>query len=149
LVGTLLASRNDSGDMVADLYWLAADNRIAAGPDVARADLSSLFVASGQACGVGFIMQAPSSSFAGSAFQVTALGCAVGNLSYAHEHGHNMGMEQKPENGDPPDQASYPGSYGHYVDGSFRTAMSYVDPCPHGCNRIARFSNPTPTYRAH
>jgi hypothetical protein len=146
LVGTLLASRNDSGDMVADLYWLAADNGIAAARDVVRADLVSLLVASGQFCGVGFVMQTPSPLFAGDAFQVTALGCAVGNLSYAHEHGHNMGMEHNPENGNPPALASYPWSYGHYVDGSFRTVMSYVDPCPHGCNRVARFSNPNLTY---
>jgi hypothetical protein len=146
LVGTLLASRNDSGDMVADLYWLAADNAIAAARDVVRADLVSLLVVSGGACGVGFVMQDPGLGFADSAFQVTALSCAVGNLSYAHEHGHNMGMEHNPENGSPPAEASYPWSYGHYVDGSFRTVMSYVDPCPHGCNRIARFSNPNLTY---
>jgi peptidyl-Asp metalloendopeptidase len=146
LVSTLLASRNDSGDMTADIYWLTADPAIAAARDVARADLVSLLVENGQFCGIGWIMQAPSASFASHAFQVTARACAVGNLTYAHEHGHNMGMEHNPENGNSPLQASYPWSFGHYVDGVFRTVMSYADPCAGGCPRIARFSNPDLTY---
>lgn len=145
LVATVLANRNDSGDMVSDLYWLAADAAIAAARDVSRADLVSLLVESGQACGVGFVMQAPGPSFAGSAFQVTALSCAVGNLSWAHEHGHNMGMEHNPENGSLPSSASYLWSFGHYVNGVFRTVMSY-DSCANGCPRVARFSNPDLTY---
>ena len=149
LVSTLLASRNDSGDMLADIDWLTADPAIAAARDVARADLVALLVEAGQFCGVGWLMQSPSLSFAGNAFQVTARSCAVGNLSYAHEHGHNMGLEHNPQNGSPPNQASYPWSFGHYVNGVFRTVMSYVDPCANGCVRVARFSNPNLTYSGH
>jgi hypothetical protein len=146
LVSTVLASRNDSGDMEADLNWLTSDAGIAAARDVARADMVALIVQSGQACGIGWVMRSPASWFASNAFQVTALSCAVGNLSYAHEHGHNMGMEHNPENGASSAQASYPWSFGHYVNGVFRTVMSYVNPCPNGCNRVARFSNPNLTY---
>ncbi|HEX7185802.1 MAG TPA: M12 family metallo-peptidase [Thermoanaerobaculia bacterium] len=149
LVSTVLANRNDSGDMVADLYWLTDDAGIAAARDVARADLVSLLVESGQGCGVGWVMDDPGLWFASHAFQVTARGCAVGNLSYAHEHGHNMGMEHNPENGSPPNQASYPWSFGHYVNGVFRTVMSYANPCANGCNRVARFSNPNLTYAGY
>ena len=150
LVSTILASRNDSGDMEADLYWLTSDAGIAAARDVARADMVGLLVQSGGgACGIGWVMRSPASWFASNAFQVTARSCAVGNLSYAHEHGHNMGMEHNPQNGAPSAQASYPWSFGHYVNGVFRTVMSYVDPCPNGCTRVARFSNPDLTYAGH
>jgi hypothetical protein len=73
------------------------------------------------------------------AFTVTARSCAVGNLSFAHELGHNMGSQHNPENGSGP---TFPYGFGHYVNGSYRTVMSYVDPCPSGCTRVAYFSNP-------
>ncbi len=148
LVSTMLANRNDSGNISADLSWLTTDPAIAAARDVVRADMVSLLVENGAgACGVGWVMRNPGASFASNAFQVTARSCAVGNLSYAHEHGHNMGMEHNPENGvSPSSAASYPWSFGHYVNGVFRTVMSYVDPCPSGCTRVARFSNPNLTF---
>jgi len=146
LVSIIQAGYNDSGDMGADLDWLTSDAAIAAARDVARADMVGLIVEGGQACGVGFVMQSPAAWFASYAFQVTARSCAVGNLSYAHEHGHNMGMEHNPENGSSPAQASYPWSFGHYVNGLFRTVMSYSNPCANGCTRVARFSNPNLTY---
>ncbi len=147
LVATIPATRNDSGDIQADLNWVTSDPGIATSRDVFRADLVSLMVENGAgSCGVGWVMQSPGSGFASHAFQVTARGCAVGNLSYAHEHGHNMGMEHNPENGSPPAQASYPWSFGHWVNGVFRTVMSYANPCTSGCPRVARFSNPNLTY---
>jgi hypothetical protein len=94
-------------------------------------------------CGIASVMRNPGSSFQSSAFQVTARGCAVGNLTYAHEHGHNMGFEHDPANGAPPNVASYPWSFGHNVSGVFRTVMSYQ--CPQGCTRVPHFSNPDVT----
>ena len=72
-------------------------------------------------------------------FYVTHRTCVVGNLSFAHELGHNMGSTHNPENGS---SATYSFGFGHYVNGSFRTVMSYVDPCTSGCTRRAYFSNP-------
>ena len=37
---------------------------------------------------------------------------------------------------------TYPYGFGHYVNGSYRTVMSYVDPCTGGCTRRPYFSNP-------
>ena len=102
----------------------------------------SLMVESGSACGVGFVMRSPGAGFASSAFQVTARSCAVGNLSFAHEHGHNMGFEHDPANGTTPANASFPYSFGHFVNGSYRTVMSYSTQCSSGCTRVAHFSNP-------
>jgi hypothetical protein len=50
-----------------------------------------------------------------------------------------MGSQHNPENGSGP---TFPYGFGHYVNGSYRTVMSYVDPCTSGCTRVAYFSNP-------
>src|SRR6185437_4615652 len=44
-----------------------------------------------------------------------------------------------------PSGASYPWSFGHYVNGAFRTIMSY-DVCSLGCPRVLHFSNPDVSY---
>lgn len=128
-----------------DLSWLSQDAEVAGWRNATGADLVSLIVSAtaGGACGVGYLMQSPGAGFAGSAFQVTARSCAVGNLSYVHEHGHNMGLTHNPENGSGP---SFPYAYGHWVDGSFRTVMSYSNPCTSGCTRRPYFSNPNVSF---
>jgi len=57
-----------------------------------------------------------------------------------------MGSQHNPENGSGP-IFSY--SYGHYVNGAYRTVMSYSDPCTSGCTRVAHFSNPMISYLGH
>lgn len=107
------------------------------------ADMVGMLLADGGgACGCGYVMRSPGQAFAGSAFQVTANDCAVGNLTYAHEHGHNSGMEHDPANGASPGAASYDWSFGHYADRLFRTVMSYSSPCTSSCPRQPYFSNP-------
>jgi hypothetical protein len=142
LVATALSVREDSGDMGADLSWLAQDAATAALRNAVGADMVSLLVEGGNACGIGYVMRNPGPGFAGSAYQVTARSCAVGNLSFAHEHGHNMGMEHDPANGPTPATASFPWSFGHFVNGSYRTVMSYATQCVGGCTRVPHFSNP-------
>lgn len=114
------------------------------------ADMVSLLVANlPSACGIGYVMRSPGAGFAGNAVQITDRDCAVGNLSWAHEHGHNMGFEHDPANGTTPASASYPWSFGHYVEGqggqSFRTVMSHQCPLG-GCTRRPYFSNPTVSF---
>lgn len=142
LVGAALSTREDSGSMSADLAWLRGDSATAARRDELAADLVSLIVNGGEACGVGYVMRSVGPAFASSGFQVTARGCAVGNLSFAHEHGHNMGFEHDPANGITPVGASFPYAFGHFVDGSYRTVMSYASECTAGCTRVPHFSNP-------
>lgn len=145
LVGVRLTTRVDSGDSGSDLGWLAGDAEVAGWRNEVRADLVGMIAEFSNACGQGFLMGSPpSAGFAPSAFQVTSRGCAVGNLSYAHEHGHNMGFHHNPE--DAGGGASFPYAYGHYVDGQFRTVMSYAGRCPTGCTRRPYFSNPNVQY---
>jgi hypothetical protein len=149
LVHTALANRQDSGNLSSDLGWLVSDPGVAALRDSQAADLVSLIVENGGGyCGLGYVMRNPGPGFASSAFQVTVRYCAVGNLSFAHEHGHNLGFEHNPENsGAWPNSGSYPWSYAHYVPGQFRTVMSYSNPCGGlGCTRVPRFSNPAVLY---
>ena len=116
------------------------------------ADLVSLLVANlPDACGIGYLMRTPGAGFAPYAVQITARGCAVGNMSWAHEHGHNLGFEHDPANGGTPGDASWPWSFGHYVEGpdsAFRTVMAYQCPAG-GCTRRAYFSNPDVSYGGH
>ena len=99
-------------------------------------------------CGCGYVMRNPGPGFAGSAFQVTGVHCAVGNLTYAHEHGHNMGMEHDPANGTSPANASYPWAFGHFQSNSFRTVMSYANQCTN-CPRRMYFSNPNVSFQGN
>lgn len=109
-----------------------------------NADLVAAIGEISGACGVGYLMGSNPAGNPNNGFTVTARSCAVGNLSFAHELGHNMGSQHNPENGS---GATYPYGYGHYANGVFRTVMSYVDPCPNGCTRRAYFSNPFIAYQ--
>jgi hypothetical protein len=143
LVGTMEAVNYTENGLEAALNWVRTDPNVAAVRNTVNADLVSILVENDPAnCGVGALMRTVRPSFAISAFSATRRSCAVGNLTFAHELGHNQGCEHNPENGGPPSSASYPFAFGHYVNGSFRTVMSYSDPCPSGCPRVAHFSNP-------
>ncbi|MBX7220315.1 MAG: hypothetical protein K1Y36_10255 [Blastocatellia bacterium] len=112
--------------------------------DQYRADLMSLIVeVLPSACGIGYVMTNVNTTFASSAYSITDRGCAVGNLSFAHELGHTQGSQHDPANGG---TAAYAYSYGHFVDGQFRTVMSYSSECTQGCTRVAHFSNPNVNY---
>jgi hypothetical protein len=144
LVRTQLADYNDTGNSSADLTWVRNDPQVAALRNTVGADMVSLIANNiGNSCGRGYLMTNPGPGFAGSAFQVTARNCAVGNLSFAHEFGHNLGLDHNPENGTtPPADASFPWSFGHWHNGSYRTVLSYSSPCGNGCTRRPYFSNP-------
>jgi peptidyl-Asp metalloendopeptidase len=146
LVGVRLTTRADSGDSSTDLDWLVTNAEVAGWRNEVGADLVGMIAEFSNACGQGYLMGSPPHvSFAPLAFQVSARSCAVGNLSYAHEHGHNIGFHHNPEDsggGSP----SFPYAYGHYVNGQFRTVMSYANPCTSGCTRRPYFSNPSVQY---
>ena len=135
---------SETGSSRDDLVWVRRDPKVAALRQAMGADLVTLFVETmNDACGIGYIMngRALSPSFAGFAFNVVRRICAP-NYVLAHELGHNLGAEHDPVNGEPPSAASFPWSYGHFVDGSFRTVMSYNTECPSQCPRAPHFSNP-------
>lgn len=139
LAGVRFTSRADSGSSSTDLSWVRNDPEVAAWRDQVGADMVGMISEFSNACGQGYLMSSPGPGFAPSAYQVTARSCAVGNLSYAHEHGHNMGLHHDPANGS---GAAYPYAYGHFIDGNYRTVLSYSTECTAGCTRRPYFSNP-------
>lgn len=144
LVGVRFTSRADSGNSLTDLSWLRTDPEVAAWRNETGADMVGMIAEFSNSCGQGYLMgNPPGPGFAPNAFQVTARTCAIGNLTYAHEHGHNMGFQHNPENGSGP---AYPYAFGHWVNGNFRTVMSYANPCTSGCTRRPYFSNPNVSF---
>lgn len=132
---------------VFDLEWLRADPVAVAMREEVGADLASLWVERSLSnCGAGFIMDRLDAGFAADAVQITLRMCAIGNLVYVHEHGHNMGMQHDPLYGVPPAQALFPWAFGHYVDHGFTTVMSYPYACAGDCFRAPHFSNPAVNY---
>jgi hypothetical protein len=109
--------------------------------DTHGADLVALLINDGVYCGIAWLPSTPSED---QGFSVTAQNCAVGNKSFAHELGHNMGAHHDPANATP--WGPKPFNKG-YVDplGNWRTVMAYSAPCG-GCTRLAYFSNPKLTY---
>lgn len=132
----------ESGNASTDLSNLRNNATIQGLRNTYNADLVAQIEEVSSVCGIGYLMGG-SGGNQNNGFTVTARSCAVGNLSFAHELGHNMGSQHNPENGS---GATFAYGYGHYVNGSFRTVMSYVDPCPNGCTRRPYFSNPRVTF---
>jgi hypothetical protein len=151
LVAALELDFVESGNASADLAAFRANATANAARNAYLADQSGLLVENGGGgCGIGYVMTNVGAGFAGSAFQITARSCAVGNLTYAHEHGHNMGMAHNPENGG---SAAHAFAYGHWNNTSpnaierFRTVLSYSNPCiGNNCTRRPYFSNPLVDY---
>jgi hypothetical protein len=92
------------------------------------------------ACGIGSLMTTISTSFAGLAFNVVDRSCALGNLSYAHEVGHNQGLQHDPANAGSAPATPY--AYGYQdPSGFFRTVMAYGS-----ATRIPYVSSPANLY---
>ena len=130
----------ESGTGGTDLSNVRTNAEVNALRETHKADLVGLVVNTLDGCGIGYLMNAVGTGFSPYGYTVTARNCAVGNLSLAHEFGHNMGSAHNPENAT---GAAFPYSHGHYVNGVFRTVMSYTDPCTSGCLRAPYFSNPS------
>ena len=108
------------------------------------ADEVSLIVSNSETnCGIGYVMDTLSTSFAPYAFTVVSIECATGYYSLAHEFGHNMGSHHDRANAG--SQGVYNYSYGYQdPEGDFRTIMAYD--CPSHCPRVNYWSNPDKTY---
>ena len=147
LVKTLEVGYEDSGDLKNALEWVTSDAGVASARSAAKADLVTVITENAtEACGLAWLMQRVNSSFAANGFSAVQRSCAVGNLSYAHEIGHNQGADHNPENSTTASVTAYSYGFGHWDSvGNFRTIMSYSNPCPN-CRRIAYFSNPSIVY---
>ena len=148
LVHAAAVNYDESGDFNTDLNRLTSGSdgymdEVATLRNTHAADLVSLFIENGQYCGIAWI--GPS---AGYGFSVINRGCASGNLSFAHELGHNFGALHDPY----VDPGTSPYAYGHgyaVPAAKWRTVMAYNNVCSAAgtsCTRIPYFSNPNLTY---
>jgi len=79
------------------------------------------------------------------AYSVVSLNFATSLNVFAHETGHQLGMEHNIEAGAPPASASFTWSFGHYADGVNETIMSIrgiTGQCSSLCPRAFHYSNP-------
>ena len=150
LVGAEPIDYAEGGDIGLDLERVTGVDEgfmdgVHARRDQLGADLVSLIVENDSgSCGVAWLMQTPSVTFAPQAFSVTAYDCISPNYTFGHELGHNMGAAHAPD--DPNLQPAYPYAYGYKDPASlFRTLMAYNCPIS-SCPRILYFSNPGVSY---
>ncbi|GAB6067761.1 hypothetical protein JCM13664_10800 [Methylothermus subterraneus] len=152
LVHTAEVSYTEIGNMTDALYALqgTSDGKmdvVHSWRDQYGADLVALISADSNYCGIGFVMQNVSTSFAPYAFAVShddsRYNC-LGNTTLAHEFGHNQGNMHDPDNSAYP--GAYPYSYGYRVCNVFRDVMSYN--CS-GEKQIQYFSNPNVYYNGY
>ena len=105
------------------------------------ADLVALLINDSAYCGLAWLPSTPTASLG---FSVTAHNCAVGNKSFTHELGHNMGAHHDPANADSNGPKPFnKGFISPLLD--WRTVMAYSAPCG-GCTRLNYFSNPKLSY---
>ncbi len=118
-----------------------------------RADIVSLWVAHPDECGIAFISKGATTG-RDSAFNIVPIRCAtlVSRYSFAHEVGHNLGLDHDRANRTAGVSPIIRFAYG-YRDptGVFVTLMAYrnVDRCPAGkeCDRVLHLSDPDRRYR--
>ncbi|MBA2379260.1 MAG: hypothetical protein H0V76_06770, partial [Blastocatellia bacterium] len=127
----------ETGNSSNDLTTLRANATVQALRNTHNADLVAMLGEVSDVCGIAYLVGTPGGQASG--YSLTARSCAIGNLTFAHELGHNMASHHNPENAG---SALYPYSYGHWIDGQYRTVMSYINPCTNGCVRRPYWSNP-------
>ena len=109
--------------------------------DTHGADLVAMITRDNNCCGIAWVMQGVSTSFAPYGLSVTYSGCLT-NQTLAHELGHNRGSAHDRANAGV--DGAYLYSYGlRNNPAGWYTVMSYS--CG-GCVRIDHFSNPSVLY---
>ncbi len=132
---------SESGSMGTDLANLR--NNVVPGVhelrDETKSDLVAMLSTSSGACGIGYLLQSLNPGFESNGFSVTNYSCAVGNLTFPHELGHNMGCQHDIDNAG--SNSIFPYSYGWRWTtngGQLRRSVMAYSPG----SRVPHFSNP-------
>ena len=157
LVYAAEVSYSESGDIVeVDLPRLQREDdvfmdNVHTWRDTYHADLVALIVeypSDYPYCGVAYLLSPVSPDFEDWAFAAIERNCTTGNLSFAHELGHNMGAHHDWYVND----STVPYSYSHgkvNTTDRWRTIMSYNHECYYlgfNCSRLPNWSNPDVYY---
>lgn len=111
------------------------------------ADLVVLIREAGAYCGIGWMPTTPGSGTSHYGFSVTTRSC-ITNHTFAHELGHNMGLNHDRYVVSSPPTGSYNYGYVNTVD-RVRTVMAYGNRCTDlgfSCTRVPFFSTPNRLY---
>jgi hypothetical protein len=145
----------ETNNTFSDLNFIVTNAAVATARNLYKADAVGFITqTASNACGQAYLLGNGNhnADFESSAFSVSVRQCAVDNLTYPHELGHNQGAHHNPENAAPPSQTVFPYAFGHYVSGSanpFRTILSTTsNSICLGCPRIPYFSNPNVAFNA-
>ncbi len=154
LVGTQRVNYAEGGDIGVDLDRVSGQvpgffQSVPALRDRAKADLVHLIVeghGADDACGIAWLFPPHNPDTAPYGFSVSDYRCSAANLSFAHEIGHNLGMDHDRyvvENPSPDDI-----NFGFIVlDQHRRTLMAYANQCTDegtNCPRVNTYSTPDP-----
>lgn len=137
LVHTEQAPFAEAGTAATDLLNLASSAGVSDLRTQHQADLVGLVVENSDAGGIARVLrEVGANGDRSQAFFTVRRQRLGGHLTFIHEIGHNLGAEHDPANAVCPDEASRPYSFGHFVDGEFRTVMAYprLLSTPNACN---------------
>jgi hypothetical protein len=152
LVGLEEIDYDEGEDLSVDLNRLSGvePGAIAAVPalrDRHRADLVHLIVEGGGndgACGIGWMVEPDAALTEATGFSVSDHRCSAANLSFAHEIGHNLGMDHDRHVVDKPDPNAI--NFGYVsIEDRRRTLMAYGNACYEqgvDCPRVVTYSTP-------
>jgi hypothetical protein len=152
LVGLEAVDYREGADLSVDLNRLSGAepgilDDVPALRDRYRADLVHLIVEGGGddgSCGIGWMVEPDAAETDGTGFSLSDHRCSAANLSFAHELGHNLGMDHDRYVVDKPDPNAI--NFGYVsLDEGRRTLMAYGNACYEkgvDCPRVVTYSTP-------
>lgn len=144
LVGVLPYDYTENDDMGDGLSDIRSDADVEAISDRHSADLVAMIGEYSDGCGRGYLLTHYTDSWSFHYSVTAANPSCLGGQTFAHELGHNLGLHHDPANAGDPESLIEEFAYGHFVDGQFRTIMSYWTECTSfsSCPQIDHFSDP-------